>query len=83
MNPDVTESDVEQAARAWLESVGWAVKKGVEIAPGGLAGKGADYGREVRARRLCVALLPKLISGELRVKDAGPFIESVALPMGK
>jgi len=29
-----TESVVEQAALAWLESVGWAVRNGAAIAPG-------------------------------------------------
>ena len=30
----VTESIVEQAALAWLESLGWSVRHGLEIAPG-------------------------------------------------
>ena len=30
----VTESVVEQAALAWLESVGWEIRNGAEIAPG-------------------------------------------------
>jgi hypothetical protein len=29
-----TEFVVEQAALAWLESLGWSVKHGLEIAPG-------------------------------------------------
>ena len=29
-----TESIVEQAALAWLESLGWCVRHGLEIAPG-------------------------------------------------
>ena len=29
-----TESVVEQAALAWLESTGWTVRNGAEIAPG-------------------------------------------------
>jgi len=32
-----TESTVEQAVLAWLESVGWSVRHGAEIAPGELA----------------------------------------------
>ena len=32
-----TESVVEQAALAWLESLGYAVKHGPDIAPGELA----------------------------------------------
>lgn len=34
-----TESVVEQAALAWLESHGWTVKHGPEIAPGELVAK--------------------------------------------
>ena len=30
----VTESVVEQAALAWLESAGWSVLNGADIAPG-------------------------------------------------
>ena len=30
----VTESIVEQAALAWLESPGWRVRYGLEVAPG-------------------------------------------------
>ena len=34
-----TESDVEQAALAWLENAGWRVFRGAEIAPGEPAGE--------------------------------------------
>ncbi len=40
-----TESVVEQAALAWLESVGWRVRNGAEIAPGEPAAERDDYGR--------------------------------------
>ena len=33
-NNPFSESVVEEAALAWLASVGWSVKKGIEIAPG-------------------------------------------------
>jgi len=33
-----SESTVEDGALDWLESLGWAVKHGLEIAPGELAG---------------------------------------------
>ena len=36
-----SESVVEQAALAWLESLGWTVKHGPDIAPGALRAKGA------------------------------------------
>lgn len=34
MSMTFTESVVEQAALAWLESAGWRVRNGDEIAPG-------------------------------------------------
>ena len=52
----VTESVVEQAALAWLESVGWSVRHGAEIAPGELAAERSDYGQVVLAQRLRDAL---------------------------
>lgn len=61
MNSTFTESTVEQAALAWLESVGWSVRRGAEIAPGEPAAKRGDYGQVV-------------FSDELRAKDAEQFI---------
>jgi type I restriction enzyme R subunit len=52
----VTESVVEQAALAWLESAGWPVRHGAEIAPGEPAAERADYGEVVLAQRLRDAL---------------------------
>ena len=49
-----TESTIEQAALAWFESVGWAVRHGAEIAPGELAAERSDYGQVVLAHRLLV-----------------------------
>jgi type I restriction enzyme, R subunit len=51
-----TESVVEQAALAWLESLGWTVKHGPEIAPGELAAERTDYTQVVLADRLRQAL---------------------------
>jgi type I restriction enzyme R subunit len=51
-----TESIVEQAALAWLESVGWRVRSGAEIAPGEAAAERDDYGQVVLALRLRDAL---------------------------
>jgi len=51
-----TESVVEQAALAWLESVGWQVGNGTEIAPGEPAAERDDYGQVVLAQRLRDAL---------------------------
>jgi type I restriction enzyme R subunit len=41
-----TESVVEQAALAWLESLGWSVTHGLEIAPGEAGAERADYPSE-------------------------------------
>jgi len=52
----VTESVVEQAALAWLESLGWLVKHGPEIAPDMPGAERRDYGEVVLAQRLRDAL---------------------------
>ena len=54
--PTFTESVVEQAALAWLESTGWSVRNGAAIAPGELAAERDDYGQVVLAQRLRDAL---------------------------
>ena len=58
-----TESVVEDAALAWLESLGYAVKQGPDIAPGELAAERIDYGQvvlEERLRRALARLNPDL-----------------------
>ena len=56
MSRGFTESVVEQAALAWLESVGWSVRNGAQIAPGEAAAERADYGEVVLKQRLRDAL---------------------------
>ena len=73
-----TESVVESAALAWLESLGYAVKRGPEIPPGGLAATRQDYGHVVLERRLHDTLLPRLIPGEAQVSDAKQIAGRVA-----
>ncbi len=51
-----SESVVEQAALAWLESIGWKVRNGAEIAPGEPTAERDDYGQVVLAQRLRDAL---------------------------
>ncbi len=51
-----TESVVEQAALAWLESAGWSVRHGVEVPPPKPAADRDDYGQVVLAQRLRDAL---------------------------
>jgi type I restriction enzyme, R subunit len=52
----VTESVVEQAPLAWLESLGWRATHGFEIAPGEPGGERADYAQVVLEARLREAL---------------------------
>jgi type I restriction enzyme R subunit len=52
-----TESVVEDAALAWLESLGYVVKHGPEIAPGELFAERGDYGQVILATRLREALV--------------------------
>ncbi|MGD9676232.1 MAG: type I restriction endonuclease [Candidatus Bipolaricaulia bacterium] len=51
-----TESDVEAAALGWLESLGWQIRHGAEIAPGELLAERHDYGQVVLEGRLRDAL---------------------------
>jgi type I restriction enzyme, R subunit len=63
-----TESVVEQAALAWLKSVGWVVRTGAEIAPGESGAERPDYGQIFLDRRLrdaLAALNPDLPTGAL------------------
>jgi type I restriction enzyme R subunit len=50
------ESEVEEAALAWLETVGWTIAHGPEIAPGALTSERTDYGEVVLVARLRDAL---------------------------
>jgi type I restriction enzyme R subunit len=52
----IVESTVESAALAWLESLGWQVKHGTDIAPDGLFAERQDYGQVVLEQRLREAL---------------------------
>jgi type I restriction enzyme R subunit len=56
MTTKFTESVVEDAALAWLESLGYTVKHGPEIGPGELFAERGDYGQVVLADRLRQAL---------------------------
>ena len=52
----LTESTVEDAALAWLESLGWSVAHGPDIAPDTPGAERGDYGAVVLERRLRDAL---------------------------
>ena len=52
----VTESTVEDAALAWLESLGWSIAHGPDIAPDTPGAERTDYGQMVLEQRLRDAL---------------------------
>lgn len=66
----VTESTVEEVTVSWFGELGYTVLHGPSIAPGELFAERKNSEQVVLERRLRDALLPKLISGEIRVKDA-------------
>jgi type I restriction enzyme R subunit len=78
MTTNFTESVVDDAALAWLESLGYAIKHGPEIAPGELFAERGDYGQVILAdwlRQALVRLNPALPSDA--IDDA--FREAVGL----
>ena len=76
----LTESDVEQAAMEWLETLGWATAYGPDIGPDALNPERVDYDQVVLEQRLLDALAdlnPNLPSTTL--DDA---IRKLMLPQG-
>lgn len=73
-----TESVVENAALIWLEDLGYSIKLGPEIAPGEFAAGRTYYGRAEIDQQLRDALLPKLISGELRVSRTDAVLKAAS-----
>jgi type I restriction enzyme R subunit len=56
MKRGITESVGEEAALAWLESIGWQIKNGAEIVPAEPTAERDDYRQVVLAQRLRDAL---------------------------
>ncbi len=56
MSAAFTESEVEDAALAWLKAIGWQITHGPDIAPDMLAAERASYGEVVLGQRLRGAL---------------------------
>ena len=54
--PAFTESVVEQASLAWLESLDYTILSGLEIAPGEIQAERENYGQVILERRLRQAL---------------------------
>jgi len=75
----LTESEIESATLSWLAGLGYQTLFGPDIAPGEPAAKREHYGQVVLERRLRDALLPKLIFGQIRVKDAERFLKERGL----
>lgn len=80
-----TESVVEDAALAWVESLGYGIKHGPDIAPGELAAERADYGEVIlsdRLRQALVRLNPSLPTEALNdafrklTRPEGPALET-------
>ena len=65
--PTLSESTVEAAALEWLSTLGWQTAHGPDIAPDTPGAERAAYGQVVLEQRPSDAVLPKLVSGELRV----------------
>jgi hypothetical protein len=70
MIPRFTESHVEEAALSWLDGLGYGILHGPDLAPGETGAKRARYQDVLLIKHLRDVLLPKLLSGETRVKDA-------------
>lgn len=84
MHRAFTESVVEQAVLAWLESLGWSVNHGLQIAPGEPGAERADYAQvllDVRLRdalaRLNPVLPPEALEDDFR-RMTRPEAEGVA-----
>jgi len=75
----MSESEVESAALARLSEMGWQVRHGGEMAPDGLFAERQGYEQVVLPKRLGDALLPKIISGEIWVREAGRFLKARGL----
>jgi len=85
--PSFTESVVEEAALAWLESIGWAIRNGSEIAPGELFSERTDPNYtdvilEQRLRNALARLNPALPAEALDdafrriMRPEGPMLEA-------
>jgi type I restriction enzyme, R subunit len=76
----MTESIIERAALAWLESLGWTVKHGPEIAPGELGAERADFGQVMLTQRLQDALVR--LNPTLPVEALGDAFRKLTRPEG-
>lgn len=66
---------LESLALDRLRDLGYTILHGADIAPSAPTAERTDYGQSVFFCPLRDALLPKLISGQLRALDAERFVE--------
>ena len=80
-----TESEVEEAALAWLEAIGWSIAHGPDIAPDASGAERAGYGEvmlEQRLRDALVRLNPNLPAEAIEdafrklTRPEGPTLEA-------
>ena len=74
------ESDVEDAALAWLEGLGWRVVHGPDIAPDMLGAERTDYGEVVLVQRLRDAFM--LLNPNLPIAVLDDAIRKLTRPEG-
>ena len=74
----IYESDGEEAALSWFDGLEYAVVHGEEIAPEQLDTECESFKNALLVERLRDALLPKLLSGEIRVADAEKLADEAA-----
>ena len=75
-----TESDVEDATLEWLETLGWSVAHGPDIAPDTPRAERGDYGQVVLERRLRDALLR--LNPDLPASALGDAFRKLVRPEG-
>jgi len=78
MSSYLDEAQVEIVTVDYFRELGYEYIHGPQIAPDGDAPERVDYGQVVLIGRLRDALLPKLLSGELKVPVAEKTAEEVA-----
>ena len=77
---DFNESVIEEAALAWLESVGWSVRHGLTIAPDTPTAERSDYGKVVLEQRLRDALAR--LNPDLPVEALDEAFRKISRPEG-
>ena len=75
-----TESDIEEAALAWLADLGWAVAHGPDIAPDALAAERSDYGQVLLEQRLRDSLAR--LNPDLPADALGDALRKLTRPEG-